>query len=265
MPKHHKKTAPALDNIVLELEENALDSLVHGVEHFLSERRPSDLKYAVLHVFQAVELYMKAKLASIHPILMLAKPEDHANPDPKSAEFGPLVKRIQAVGASVSEDDLAVLDCVRRRRNQIEHHRVSLNREDATILVGKTIRFLEEFMLDELGITLEDKVDSKIYQAVSEAIHSWAERLARAKDLIEQLIPPTKEALNYQVIDCPECGTDTIPVPNPRNSKLTECYLCGMSFDLSTCDVCGAHHIGGDICESCQENIFDSRDEHGGY
>ncbi len=38
------------DNLELNLEQNAMDSLVHGVEHFVNEEKPSDLKYTILHI-----------------------------------------------------------------------------------------------------------------------------------------------------------------------------------------------------------------------
>jgi hypothetical protein len=256
----------APDDIVLELKENALDSLVHGVEHFLSDQRRTDLKYAVLHVFQAVELYLKARLAGVHPILMLARPEEYENPDAKTVDFGPLVKRVEAVGALISEDDLEVLEMVRRKRNQIEHHRVAMNKQGASDLIGKTVRFLESFLSEELDIILKDELDKMTFDALSEAIHSWEERLERARALIQELIPPGKDGLAYRCLDCPECGADTVPVPNPSDKDEIECFLCKNTFKLSTCTVCGDHNLGTDeICDSCQERIFDSRDPHGGY
>lgn len=49
--------------LVITLEDNAMDSLAHGVEHFLYGKRKSDWKYVVLHVFHAIELLLKARLA----------------------------------------------------------------------------------------------------------------------------------------------------------------------------------------------------------
>ncbi|MBW4593691.1 MAG: hypothetical protein KME46_12445 [Brasilonema angustatum HA4187-MV1] len=48
--------------LVVKLEENAMDSLVHGVEHHLYSRRKTDWKYVILHIFHAVELFLKARL-----------------------------------------------------------------------------------------------------------------------------------------------------------------------------------------------------------
>lgn len=66
----------------LELLENALDSLDEGIERFLLNRRPSDLKYSVLHIAQAVELFLKARLVREHPLLIYVNPAK-AGDDPK--------------------------------------------------------------------------------------------------------------------------------------------------------------------------------------
>jgi hypothetical protein len=56
------------NEFVLGLEQNAMDSLVHGVEHFVNEEKPTDLRYTILHVFHAVELFLKARLAKDDPL-----------------------------------------------------------------------------------------------------------------------------------------------------------------------------------------------------
>lgn len=54
--------------IIIGLEKNANDSLVHAVEHFVADEMPTDLKYAILHIYHAVELFLKAWLVKICPI-----------------------------------------------------------------------------------------------------------------------------------------------------------------------------------------------------
>lgn len=56
--------------LVIALEENAMDSLVHSIEHYLYGKRKSDWKYIVLHAFHAVELFLKARLAKHDPKLI---------------------------------------------------------------------------------------------------------------------------------------------------------------------------------------------------
>ena len=47
-----------------------MDSLVHGVEHHIHGSREYDRKYVILHVFHAVELFLKARLAKYDELLI---------------------------------------------------------------------------------------------------------------------------------------------------------------------------------------------------
>jgi hypothetical protein len=58
------------NNFALGLEQNAMDSLVNGVEHFVNSEKPTDLQYTILHMFHAVELFLKARLAKVTPQLI---------------------------------------------------------------------------------------------------------------------------------------------------------------------------------------------------
>ena len=64
------------DKIEIGLEENALDSLKHGIEHFIRDTSKTDLKYAILHIAHSVELFIKARLSKEHFLLIFFKPEN---------------------------------------------------------------------------------------------------------------------------------------------------------------------------------------------
>ena len=102
-------------NFVLGLEENAMDSLIHGVEHFVDGGRPTDLKYTILHVFHALELFLKARLAKAHPLLIYQKPEKPIN----TVDFAELTGRLFQVGVKLSEENLKDLNRLRSIRNTI--------------------------------------------------------------------------------------------------------------------------------------------------
>lgn len=72
---------PRQNNFVLRLEDNAIDSLIHAVEHFLDGERITNLKYAILHVFHAVELFLKARLADINKELIFRRQNDKQKSD----------------------------------------------------------------------------------------------------------------------------------------------------------------------------------------
>lgn len=60
--------SPTEPDFSFSLQENAIDSLQHGIEHFLEENQAGrNLKATIIHVFHAVELFLKAALATVHP------------------------------------------------------------------------------------------------------------------------------------------------------------------------------------------------------
>jgi hypothetical protein len=60
-------------SLVERWQSNAMDSLVYGVEHHIHGTREYDLKYVILHVFHAVELFLKARLAKHDELLVYKK------------------------------------------------------------------------------------------------------------------------------------------------------------------------------------------------
>ncbi len=226
-------------DFVLSLDENAMDSLIHAVSHFLGEKQ-TDLKYTILHVFHAVELYLKARLAKEHHSLIFDKPEHAASVDPKTVSFDVLVARLKAVGVMLSEDDLKDLTFLRKVRNSIEHHKYEGQKEAVKEYVGKAMRFLEAFLEKELDIHLNNALDEKIYRPLAEALYSYEERLEKAKEELEDALPSDKDRFEHSIGECPDCGEKTIAFPDPTqdDKNKARCYFCGEVYFASQCQWC---------------------------
>ena len=124
--------------LVVKLEENAMDSLVHGVEHHLYGRRNTDWKYVILHVFHAVELFLKARLAKHDESLIYRSNGNTVGAD-EAIEL--LVKKaklflfqyaeLQESGKYKGKYKLGgALDALRIARNSIEHKEIALNPDE---------------------------------------------------------------------------------------------------------------------------------------
>lgn len=123
-------------DFVLGLEQNAMDSLEHGVEHFVNEEKPTDLKYTILHTFHAVELFLKARLAKVNPQLIFTR--NHYTVD-----YRTLIDRLENAGVNLSEQNRHDLDALRGIRNSIEHHQIQGNRRDIEHYLGRAMYFLD--------------------------------------------------------------------------------------------------------------------------
>jgi hypothetical protein len=254
-------------NFVISLEDNAFNSLEHGIEHYL-EGSNKDLKFTVLHVFHALELLLKARLAKAHPLLVLQKPEE----DPQkgyTVDYFVMLKRLKNVGVAFSDDDTKSLEYLRSARNAIEHYHFEANRSDIEDYVARTMKLLDRFVEKELNIHLKERISEEVYRAMEIAVYSFEERQERIQGRIADVLPrKLKEQLDYQRMVCDECGEDAVLVPDP-NSEVGEvhCYACDARFSYWICNNCGTPILkspssrseGNGMCDACWDDLL-SRD-----
>jgi hypothetical protein len=246
------------ENFVLGLEENAIDSLVHAVEHFLAEERPTDLKYTILHIFHAIELFLKARLAMFDSELIYEKPKKDGTRH--TIRFGQLKELLCKQGVVLSEQDEKNLAYLQEIRNSIEHHRIDCSRNDIEEYVGCAVYFLETFLFNELGISLKkqlDKVDEDAYQTLSKA---W---FFHFKRMDANGIPfHPKRRMDFDFFMCEQCDEESVVFPDPRtNSDAAYCFCCFSYYKVYHCPHCEINYISDlDPTATAIENSESSQD-----
>lgn len=150
--------------LVVKLEENAMDSLVHGVEHHLYSRRKTDWKYVILHVFHAVELFLKARLVKHDKALIYRK---NGNTVGSDEAIDLLVREVKLSLSRYAERQESgkyrlggALDALRKARNAIEHKEVALKPDEVKDFLGAAFLFLDTFVSEELGLSLKTELDA---------------------------------------------------------------------------------------------------------
>mgnify|MGYP001576791238 CR=1 FL=1 len=288
MPKiKNKRKEP---DIVLDLEHNALSSLLHGIKHYVDALAllnarfsiphkliTDNFKFVIIHVFHSVELFLKARLTKAHPLLIYSKPENEINEDAHTVGFEALLGRLSNLGVIFTKEDRDDLNALRKMRNSIEHHKIQKDIQDVKLYVGRVARFLEKFLKSELNITLKEEIleeDSEegeeTYKILSEAIHSYEERLQNAKEVMEKILPvDIKDRFtDYEIISCDTCGEETIIIPDDRyEDDRIKCFFCGEEYYYEHCYRCGLPVLSdkpledGDYnpCSDCWHEIM-SRD-----
>lgn len=257
--------------LVITLEENAMDSLVHGIEHYLYGRRESDWKYIVLHVFHAVELFLKARLAKHDEKLIYSNRKN-----------GHTVNCIEAISRLVNEFNIPMdsyvegktnnkqetkyhlaggLEELRKARNDIEHQEASLDKDKVNDFLGVAFRFLDDFVSRELGLSLCEKLEELDDRRWEEMLEAGIEEddipeqdsyqtlslayLSYIKHMSDRGVPRhPKERLSYSFFGCELCGKEAVVVPDPRSfSAITYCYHCRAKYDSHTCAKCEQAYI----------------------
>lgn len=224
------------------LKENAKSSLIQAIRHFTTtNEQPADLKFSVIHIFHAVELFLKERLVREHPLLIYDNPGCRITEQSQTVRFDELIKRLRNSGVHLTVPDIQDLSNLKDIRNGIEHFKISKPKADVKDYVGKAAKFLEKFLQDELHLSLERLVGGQRYAVLSESIHSYEERLARAKEKLERRLPGDggRSSLDSTVDNCPECGEETLSTDVVDSKGLAECFFCHTKFYFQDCPRCG--------------------------
>ena len=253
------------NDFVLDIENNALSSLRHGVEHFMGKETDDNLKFAIIHIFNSLELFLKARLAKAHNLLIYSKPEcDINNPEAITVSFDTLIARLNNVG--LKEISVDTFDPLRKIRNRIEHHKIEITKEEVRNHIGRTIEFLEPFLQKELNIILDENIPRTIYKVLSKALNLYTKRIAQAEEEIKACIPNGRND-HTQYEYCPECGEMTIVIPDPTSKdELVHCFFCNSRFYHTECEQCvntilSREPFDGfsqDLCEDCSPWSIDN-------
>lgn len=238
-----KKKLTKQKDFVIDIKENAFSSLIHGIDHYLqyhTYRHTTDnLKFAIVHTFNAVELFLKARLAIAHPLLIYTKAEAEINNNAYTVDFKALIGRLNNIGVNFTKDNIEDLKTLQKIRNSLEHHKISEDSEDVELYIGRAAKFLDKYLKSELKIILKRKIPSATYKVLFSSICSYSEKLKKIKDEIEKLISKKKER-KYYIEYCSVCGNRTVVIPDPtaKDSSI-HCFFCKQKFNQLNCKSCG--------------------------
>ena len=125
------------------LLRSAVEVLEHGLWHFSRSDTATDLKFALMHVDQAIELVMKERVRAGGRSIYKAK-----NSKETLNIYG-LYDVLGELGCAIPER--ADLELLHEERNAIQHKYLNPNPEDASFHLSKGLKFLSRFLKDELG------------------------------------------------------------------------------------------------------------------
>lgn len=147
--KPKKKTAPAKLSPLLR---SAFEVLEHGLWHFLRSNTSTDMKFALLHVDQSIELLLKEKVRSGGKSI-------YKNPKETISIWGAYEILEKDLNCEIPEKP--DLELLHEERNSIQHKYGNPSAEDAGFHVEKAMLFIDRFVRDELGSDLRDYVPSE--------------------------------------------------------------------------------------------------------
>ena len=148
-----RRGTPTLSPLV----RSAFEVLEHGLWHFLRSSTTTDMKFALLHIDQAIELFLKERVRKGgHSI--------YRNPKETITIWG--AYGILENDLNCSFPEKPDLELLHEERNNIQHKYSNPSPEDAAFHVEHAMKFIERFTRDELGLTLADHISSDFLEKV---------------------------------------------------------------------------------------------------
>lgn len=154
MPKKAKKKSSAkLSPLLL----SAFEVLTHGLYHFLRSNTAKDMKFALLHIDQAVELMLKECVRAGGKSI-------YKNPKETITIWGAYdILENQLHIAIPEKPDLELLH---EERNNIQHKYANPSAEHAAFHIEKAMAFILRFTKDQLKLDIKEYVPSEYLDQV---------------------------------------------------------------------------------------------------
>jgi len=251
----------------LDLFDNAMDSLRHGLHHYREGwSEPKNYKYAFSHVFHAVALFLKERLSRDHPSLIYSKVEEACG---NTVSYDQAIKRLRnACGVEISKDEESRLSKLRAARNQVEHFKIVIDQKNAASVIGGALPFVRRFLQTELETELKDYLDQEDWDTFLE-IEEIREQVCQ--EVQAELDRYGKERLDMQILDCPVCQLPETCIEDegPEGQPVFRCLVCNRVFEPAGCDLCGTPAVGDELgtqwipgagppvrlCENCKSRL----------
>jgi hypothetical protein len=147
MPKVKKKSPTKLSPLL----RSAFEVLNHGLWHFFRSNTAADMKFALMHVDQAVELLLKECVRSNGRSI-------YKNPKETITIWG-AYDMLDNLGIPMPEKPN--LELLHEERNNIQHKYANPSPDDAAFHIEKAMTFIRRFVRDQLQLDIKAYVPSK--------------------------------------------------------------------------------------------------------
>lgn len=242
----------------LNLRDNAFDSLLEALAKFEEgdDGNPKAYKFAVQNMSHFVELIFKHHLTTVHPLLIYRDPFSKKLNSDRTIGLWDAINFI----ANESPDNISAefrsdLEWMKKLRNDIEHHKFTLDVQQTRQTLGRLFRSVLEFLDFFTDIEIENFITDDVRETfnVLKDEYEMARRDAiQAADAFEEENSP-----NYANdpdapparVDCYDCGNPTC-VMNDDSPTGYRCILCESEYSdeiPAWCDICGVQTTLGEL------------------
>jgi hypothetical protein len=151
MASKPKKKAAATQPRLSPLMRSAFEVLEHGLWHFLRSDTSTDMKFALLHIDQSVELFLKERVRA-------GGKSVYKNPKETISMWE--AYKIIETDFKVTIAEKPNLELLHEERNHIQHKYANPSADDAAFHVENALKFIKRFLNDEFAIDISDYIAS---------------------------------------------------------------------------------------------------------
>lgn len=152
LKRHPQKLSP--------IARSAFETLEHGLWHYFRSDTSTDIKFAILHTDQAIELFLKERVRkggrSIYKL----------NNTKETINIWEAYKIIeQDFGCKIPEKPN--LELLHEERNMIQHKYSNPTPESAAFFIQEAMKFVLRFVKSELGLETSDFISSSYISRIA--------------------------------------------------------------------------------------------------
>jgi hypothetical protein len=235
--------------IRMDLRENAYDFLNESLRAAQdAESRPLAWKFAILHVVQAIELLLKARLQAEHPVLIYENIDRRGN----TVSLGQAVDRITAVARiELTEREQKAVRTAQKWRDLIVHFEFEMNEYEVKSVYVRLFEFLMRFHDEHTDFgALHDHIDPSLWAKEAElmdffnreqVVYRGVEVFRGVPAEIVRAQEETTVELHGQVFERFRRGEE--PYNSVRENTAYACHDCAV--------LAGEYHVPGCDMEAC--------------
>lgn len=224
-------------DIELDLLENAIDSLNEALEKYQQGKDGEEkaYKFCVQHLAHFLELILKYYVTRSHPLLIYKNPFAKAiNSESQTIGLYEAINFLKNEGHDISDKFEKDIRWLKKLRNNIEHHKFSMDFEEVEDTIGRLMSAVVEFDEAHESIDLSSCISSDQYYLFHELANTYEGRLKKAEQAAEES--------DGNIYHCCECDHDTM-IFDEKSETGYKCAFCGNteSDDIEVdCGMCGS-------------------------
>ena len=154
MPKQASIKAAKISPLL----RSAFEVLEHGLWHFLRSDTSTDMKFALLHVDQAIELFLKERVRAGGKSI-------YKNPKETISIWGAYEILEKELNCKFPEKP--DLELLHEERNNIQHKYSNPSPDDTAFHIDRAMKFISRFTKDELKLNIEEHIPSELLKQVA--------------------------------------------------------------------------------------------------